>query len=170
MKMKTAQYLLIKQFIYVYVNRYRYLYIDRKVFVLCALLLFGYYFPHECFNMTEFTSQAKDEAVACHLTWKTIFLQLWVWSCILLWLCVCVYVCAAIKKPIFGAKLMFIAMYDDDNDELDDAAAFDVDGDDELAVTTKRLLRLLLPLHPPLLSALQCLSSRWWRQSVNVKN
>lgn len=35
--------------------------------------------------------------------------------------CVSEYVCLAIKKPIFGAKLMFIAMHDDDNVDDDDA-------------------------------------------------
>lgn len=43
--------------------------------------------------------------------------------------CVCewVSVCLAIKKPIFGAKLMFIAMHDDDDAGDDD----DADADDE---------------------------------------
>lgn len=47
-------------------------------------------------------------------------------------MCVCewVSVCLAIKKPIFGAKLMFIAMHDDDDDD-DAGDDDDDDADDE---------------------------------------
>lgn len=48
--------------------------------------------------------------------------------------------CLAIKKPIFGAKLMFIAMHDDDNV---------VDGDDDELVAARELPfppRCTLPL------------------------